>query len=171
MNYLTLYLYQRQKKKKKKKKTTTTTTTVAQYAACLARCLKPGSVTQYLNISRVLHLECGHPHPYKASWYVKTTLKGVEKCNGCPPERTKPMISEVLLAVRRGLHFSNVKDCVFWVICLVLFLGLLRKSNLFQDNWTFDPAKKLTRDNVVVVSDNSINVVISWSKTIQRREN
>ena len=45
--------------------------TIAQYAAYLARRLKPDSVKQYLNIIRILHLECGEKHPYKDSWYVK----------------------------------------------------------------------------------------------------
>ena len=48
--------------------------------------------------------------------------------------------------------------------------GLMQKSNLFQDNGTFDPAKQLTGDDVLVSDSNSINTVISWSKTIQRQE-
>ncbi|KAK7089168.1 hypothetical protein V1264_024786 [Littorina saxatilis] len=41
--------------------------TVAQYAAYLARRLKPSSIKQYINIIRILHLESGLPHPFKDS--------------------------------------------------------------------------------------------------------
>ena len=143
--------------------------TVAQYAAYLARRLKPSSVKQYLNIVRILHLECGEPHPYKESWLVNSTLKGIEKCKGCAPQRKSPITPEILLLIRRGLNLSKINDCVFWAACLVLFFGLLRKSNLFQDDGKFDPAKQLTRDSFIIVA-NSVTIQITWSKTIQRGE-
>ena len=59
--------------------------TAAQYAAYLARWLKPISKTQYLNIIHILHLECGQPSPAQDSWYVKTT-KDIEKVKGSEVE-------------------------------------------------------------------------------------
>ena len=120
--------------------------TIAQYAAYLARRLKPSSVKQYLNIIRTLHLKCGHPHPFKDSWYVKTTLTGIEKAKGCVVHRKTPLTPDILLPIKRGLNLSCVEDCVFWAACLVLFFGFLRKSNLFQDNGDVDASKQLTRD-------------------------
>ena len=143
--------------------------TVALYAAYLARRLKPSSVTQYINIIRVLHLECGLPHPFKESWLVKTTVKGIERTKGCAPARKTPITPELLLAIKRGLNLATVKDCVFWAACLVLFFGLLRKSNLFQDDGSFDPKKQLTRDSVSA-DHQSLTITVSWSKTIQRHE-
>ena len=84
--------------------------TIAQYAAYLARCLKPSSVKQYLNIIRILHLECGHPHPFKDSWYVKT-LMGIEKAKGCVVHRKTPVTPDILLLIKRGLNLSCVEDC------------------------------------------------------------
>lgn len=144
--------------------------TIAQYAAYLARRLKPDSVKQYLNIIRILHLECGEKHLYKDSWYVKTTLNGIEKCKGCEPARKTPIDPKVLLLIRKELNLSCVDDCVFWAACMVLFFGLLRRSNLFQDDGTFDPSRQLTRDSVVITDQNCVTIVVSWSKTIQRRE-
>lgn len=144
--------------------------TVAQYAAFLARRIKPASVKQYLNIIRILHLECGEQHPYRDSWYVKTTLKGIDKCMGCPPTRKTPITPEVLLSIRKELNFLYAEDCVFWAACLVLFFGLLRKSNLFQDDGTFDPTKQLTRDSFLMTEHDCVTIVVTWSKTIQRKE-
>ena len=59
-------------------------------------------------------------------------------------------------------------DCVFWAVCLVLFFGLLRKSNVIAEK--FDPEKQLTRDSVVVAEDKSIVVQTHYSKTIQNKE-
>jgi hypothetical protein len=59
---------------------------------------------------------------------------------------------------------------VFWAACLVLFYGILRKSNLFLDNGAFDPEKQLTRDNFLVTNNESVTLAVSWSKTIQRKE-
>ena len=144
--------------------------TIAQYAAYLARRLKPSSVKQYLNIIRILHLECGHPHPFKDSWYVKTTLTGIEKAKGCVVHRKTPVTPDILLLIKRGLNLSCVEDCVFWAACLVLFFGLLRKSNLFQDNGDFDASKQLTRDCFLETEQSTVTVHVKWSKTLQCRE-
>ena len=144
--------------------------TVVQYSAYLPRRLKPSSVKQYLNIIRILHLECGEPHPYQDSWRANSTLKGIEKCKGCAPERKTPTSPEVLLITHRGLHMSCVNACVFWAACLVLFFGLLRKLHIFQDDGAFDPMKQLTIASFGFTDQNSVTLLVNWSKTIQRRE-
>jgi hypothetical protein len=143
--------------------------TIAKYAAYLARRLAPSSVKQYLNIIRILHLECGMEHPYAESWYVKTTLKGIERVKGCTVHRKTPITPQVLLMMRTKLDLSCVKHKVFWAACLVMFFSLLRRSNLFQDNGAFDPEKQLTREDFVI-EDNNVTLVVRWSKTIQRKE-
>ncbi|XP_070183858.1 uncharacterized protein [Littorina saxatilis] len=144
--------------------------TVAQYAAYLARRLKPSSIKQYINIIRILHLESGLPHPFKDSWYVQTTLKGIEKSKGCAVNKKTPITPELLHIIKRQLNFLCKEDIVFWAACLVLFFGVLRKSNLFQDNGNFDPDKQLTRDRVVILGTDSVSITFQWSKTIQRKE-
>ncbi|KAK7464563.1 hypothetical protein BaRGS_00037873 [Batillaria attramentaria] len=97
-------------------------TTIAQYAAFLARKLQPTSVAQYLNIVRLLHLECGKPHPFDESWLVKSTLRGIEKVKGCAPNRKAPMTPQLLLQLKKKLNLARPPDCflgcdlsdVFW---------------------------------------------------------
>lgn len=144
--------------------------TVAQYAAFLARTLQPSSVTQYLNIVRLLHLECGEVHPYHDSWLVKSTLKGIERVKGCPVRRKTPITPMVLKDIKSKLNFTDTMDCVFWAAVVVMFFGLLRRSNLFQDGSAFDPDKQLTRDCFIMRDCGAVNILVRWSKTIQRRE-
>jgi hypothetical protein len=144
--------------------------TVAQYAAYLARRLSPSSVRQYINIIRILHLECGLEHPYLDSWVVKTTLMGIDKTKGCEPNRKAPITPELLLRLKARLDLHTVRDKLFWAACLVLFYGLLRRSNLFQESGDFDPEKQLTRDCVNMSAADRVTLVIKWSKTIQRKE-
>jgi hypothetical protein len=144
---------------------------VAQYAAYLARRgLAPSSVRQYLNIIRILHLESGVNHPYKDSWLVTTTLKGIDRIKGCAPNRKTPISPQVLLDIHHAMNLSCVKDCIFWAACLVMFFGLLRKSNLFQDNGSFSAERQLTKGDFVLNDENSVTVLVRWSKTIQRKE-
>lgn len=103
---------------------------VALYATYLARTLNPSSVRQCINIVRRLHLVCGYVHPYKDAWMVSSTLRGIDRVNGCEVVRKTPMTTRVLLTIRCKMNLSVTKDKIFWAACLVLFFGLLRKSNL-----------------------------------------
>lgn len=149
-----------------------TDVTVAKYAAYLARRLKPSSVKQYINIIRLLHLECGLDNPSADSWYLKTTLKGIEKMKGTEVTRKVPVTPELLLQMRVKLNFTKTKDCVFWAACMVMFFGLLRKSNLFgTDSVGFNPDKQLTRDCFRASADQTAMIVTAkWSKTNQTRD-
>lgn len=143
---------------------------VALYATYLARTLRPASVRQYINIVRLLHLECGWEHPYKESWTVTSTLRGIDRVKGCEVRRKTPITPQVLLQIRDRLHLHKDTDAVLWAACLVLFFGLLRKSNLFPDKAAdFDPNKQLTRD-CFVLDDTCLKISVKWSKTIQRKE-
>lgn len=146
--------------------------TVAQYAAYLARRLKPASVKQYLNIIRILHLECQMPNPCKDSWHLKMTLKGIEKVKGTDVQRKQPVTPHMLIELRTKLDFSCTKNCVFWAACLTMFFGLLRKSNLFgTDSEGWKKEKHLTRECVRVSDDLSeVSVQCKWSKTNQSGE-
>lgn len=138
---------------------------VAKYAAYLARKLKPSSVKQYLNIIRIIHLECNLPNPCADSWFIKTTLKGIEKIKGTEVRRKTPMSPELLLKVKGQLQFSKTVDYVFWAACLLMFFGLLRKSNLFgTDAGGFKSEKHLTRNDISISCDGELMTVnVRWS--------
>lgn len=144
--------------------------TVSLYAAYLARRLKPSSVKQYLNIVRILHLECGADNPCADSWYLKTTLKGIEKAKGTEVHRKEPISPETLLHIKSKLDLDVSNDCVFWAACLTMFFGLLRKSNLFgTDSEGFNKDKNITRE-CVHVSTAAVTLACKWSKSNQSND-
>jgi hypothetical protein len=144
--------------------------TVSLYAAYLARRLKPSSVKQYLNIVRILHLECGADNPCTDSWYLKTTLRGIDKTKGVGVARKEPISPETLLQMKTQLNMCTTRDCVFWAACLTMFFGLLRKSNLFgTDSEGFNKEKNITRE-CVHVSPNAVTIVCTWSKANQSKD-
>ena len=100
---------------------------VAQYAAYLARRLKSSSIRQYLNIIRILHLECQLPNPCEDSWYLKMTLTGIDKVKGTAVKRKEPMKPEQLLFLKSKLNFSSPVDCIFWAACLIMFFWFIEK--------------------------------------------
>jgi hypothetical protein len=141
---------------------------VALYATFLARTLKPASVKQYLNIVRIMHLECGFEHPFKDSWLVKSTMKGIEREKGCEIVRKTPMTPSLLLQIKSKLDFARQRDAIFWAACLLMFFGLLRKSNLFTNSQPFDPQKQLTRECFFVDPvSKCLDVQIKWPKNNQ----
>ena len=141
---------------------------IAQYAAYLARRLKASSVRQYLNVIRLLHLEASLPNPMKDNWYIKSTLTGIDRLLGEPAKRRTPVHPTLLINIRRGLDLSKTLDSMFWAAGLLMFYGLLRKSNLFPDVASrFDVKKQLVRSDFICKPDGSILVKVKYSKTNQ----
>ena len=141
--------------------------TIAQYAAYLARDIKATSIRQYLNIIRLLHVEAGFKNPLHENWYIKSTLTGIERLLGEPAVRRTPINPVILMCLHPQLE-DTVVDRMFWAGALIMFYGLLRKSNLFPESTTsFDPAKQFTRSDFVQNQDGSISVNVKYSKTNQ----
>lgn len=141
---------------------------IAQYAAYLARTIKPTSVRQYLNIIRLLHLEANLPNPMKENWYVKSTLTGIDRLLGEPAKRRTPVHPSLLINIRNNLDMNDVCDSMFWAAGLLMFFGLLRKSNLFPETvHQFDNKKQFVRSDFVCKPDGSIIVNVKYSKTNQ----
>ena len=143
--------------------------TIAMYAAYLARRLRPASVRQYLTIVRVMHLEAGLSNPLKDSWFISSTLKGIDRVKGTAVNRKSPITPDILLRIKKVLKMTDRDDVVFWAACLVMFFGLFRKANLFAKQ-KFDADKHFTRDSFVLNADCSLTICVRWSKTIQCRE-
>ena len=141
---------------------------IAQYAAFLARRLKPVSVRQYMNIIRLLHLEASLPNPMQDNWYIRTTLTGIERMHGVPVKRRTPVTPQLLMDMSRLLNLSVLYDGMFWAASLLMFYGLLRKSNLFpNDKKGFDGKKQFMRSDFATKADGSIIVNVKYSKTNQ----
>ena len=145
-------------------------TTIARYAAFLARTLKPTSIRQYLNIIRLLHLENNLPNPLHENWFVKSTLTGIERLLGTPAVRRTPVHPQLLLELHSLLRPGNPFDLMWWAAALVMFFGLLRKSNLFPESTrAFDPRKQFIRSDFLQPVDGSkyMLVKVKYSKTNQ----
>jgi len=141
-----------------------------QYAAFLARSLKPSSIRSYLNIIGILHKEFGLPNPLLNNWALKSLLTGINRVNGSPPNQKLPITPDILHRIYSTLRFTNSLDSSFWAICLVAFFGMFRKSHLLPESANkFDPSKQLTKADFKVHSW-GILIIIRWSKTIQFRE-
>ena len=141
---------------------------IAQFAAYLARTIKPASVRQYLNIVRILHLDSGLKNPMEDNWFIQSTLKGIDRLLGTPVNRKAPISPDVLVMIKSQLDLSNIQDSMFWAACLLMFFGLLRKSNLFPNVATqFNGEKQFIRSDFSALSDGSIMVSVKYSKTNQ----
>jgi hypothetical protein len=141
-----------------------------QYAAFLARSLKPSSIRSYLNIIGVLHKEFGLPNPLLNNWPLKSLLTGIRRSIGKPPNQKLPITANILLRIHAVLNFTSSFDSSFWAICLVAFFGMFRKSHLLPTTpHTFDQTKQLTKADFNFQSWGML-ITIRWSKTIQFRE-
>ena len=137
----------------------------------LARRLKPASVKQYLNIIRILHLEFGYVNPIRDSWLVKSTLLGISRELGVGVIRKLPIHPELLVRMKSYLNLKLPCDIVFWAVCLVLFFGMFRKSNILPSTIKdFDAKKQFVRSDFKWNSKGHIELNVSWSKIIQFKE-
>ena len=141
-----------------------------QYAAFLARSLKPSSISSSLNIIGILHKEFGLPNPLLDNWPLKSLLTGIKRAIGMPPNQKLPITPSLLLRLHATLNFTKSFDSSFWAICLVAFYGLFRKSHLLpMSAQKFDSSKQLTKSDFKFFPWGTL-ITIRWSKTIQFRE-
>ena len=104
---------------------------LCQYAAFLARTLKPSSIPNYLNIIGVLHKKFNLPNPLTDNWLLQSLLTGIKRVKGEPPSQKLPITPDLLPDHPRSQpNLRTSIDSSFWAICLVYFYGMLRKSHL-----------------------------------------
>ena len=148
-----------------------TSQNLCRYAVYLSvfKKLNPSSLPKYLNIVRLLHIECGLPNPLGSNWYLDSVLRGIKRVNASPPKRKLPISPQILVHLRRLLNFDCPLHIIFWAACLVMFFGLFRKSNVLAPATRFDPSRHLCRSDVIVHAW-GLEVRIKWSKTVQFHE-
>ena len=141
--------------------------TLCAYAAYLSDRLKPNSICQYLNVVRLVHIECGYDNPLD-SWLLSSTLKGIRRIHGDSVTRKEPITPRMLSLMKKKLDMTNILDIHFWAECVVLFFGMFRKSNLFPTTLSaFDPSKQFTRSDFMASRSSDIYITVRWSKTFQ----
>jgi hypothetical protein len=141
--------------------------TLKTYVAYLARSIKSSSISGYLNIVRILHLESGFPNPLLDNFELRMVKRGVSRQLGSPPVQMRPLD----LSILRGLHakydFSCAIDVAFWGALLVGVFGLLRKSTLLLKNSRCAFNSGLCRFDLLNVTKDSFVLAVRHSKTIQ----
>ena len=94
--------------------------TVLSYTAFLARSLRSSSIQNYLNLVRIIHLECGFRNPLADNYELTNLKKGIARQNGTPPKQMLPFTCDMLLDVKRHLCFLYPSDVAFWAAVCVL---------------------------------------------------
>ena len=144
-------------------------TNLARYVAFLSDRLQFSSITNYLSVVRLLHLEAGLPSPLD-SFYIHSVLKGAKRVIGGQANRKLPITPGILHKIFSLLSLHNSKDLCFWTACLVAFFSFLRKSNLFASSLqSFDPLCHLARENIKFHS-RGVCLQLRKTKTIQFSE-
>lgn len=139
-------------------------TTLCRYAAYLAKTLKYNSIKQYMNIIRLIHLEWGLPNPLEHDFSLTCTLRGIRRNLGDTVNRKHPITPDMLRTILSKLDVRLSVDATVWAICLCMFFGLLRKSNVMPDN--FEAAKHLRRRDVMFFPW-GVTLLFRWSKVNQ----
>ena len=142
---------------------------LCMYAAFLARRLKYNSVKQYMNIIRILHLEWNLPNPLSGNFHLNSTMRGIRRHLGDRVTRKAPITPHLLLALLSHLDVTTPEGANIWAAALLMFFGLLRRSNVLPSSHTsFDPALHLRRCDLEF-THTGLKLHIRWSKTIQFR--
>ena len=140
---------------------------LCQYAAYLARTKAVGSIKQYLNVVRILHLEWGLPNPLSSNYQLSLILKGIQRVKGTKVSQKAPITPALLLKIFKFLNLSKGFDSCFWAACLIMFFTLLRRSNVFPPSFAkFDQNIHLCRGDFRFFPW-GLRLNVRWSKTIQ----
>ena len=142
---------------------------LCQYVAYLANKLKYRSIRQYLNIIRLLHAEWNLPNPCVNNFPLDSTLRGIKRHLGDTVSRKAPITPELLYIILSRLDVSKIPDASVWAACLLMFFGLLRRSNVVTPETGFDPQKHLCRSDLVFTKQ-GLRVKLRWTKTLQFKE-
>lgn len=141
-----------------------------RYIAHISSRLSANSIPKYLNVVRVIHLECGFPNP-TSGWHLQTLIKGIQKDFGTKVNQKLPITPDILLRIRRLIDLEAPFWKCFWAACLVAFYGLLRKSNVFLEPLLPASSQKhLRRKDVRRSPDGSYFIRLQHTKTIQLQQ-
>jgi hypothetical protein len=141
--------------------------TLCCYTAHLARRLLPTSIPNYLNVIRLLHLEAGYSNPLEGNFELSLIKKGIARQLGVAPKQKSPLTVKILRDIHATLDLEKPADIAFWAVCIVGFLGFLRKSTLLTSTSDNVAGKILTCGDVVDLCLESFTLLVRQSKVIQ----
>ena len=106
--------------------------TMVVFGQATAVSKKCTTIKQYMNIIRLLHLEWGLNNPLQDHFKLNGVLKGIKRQRGTPPPpaRKLPITPGLLISILNNLNLLSPSECAVWAAGLIMFLGLLRRSNV-----------------------------------------
>ena len=106
--------------------------TILLYVTHLAERLKYRSIKAYLGAVWILHDINGVPHIDPLVFELDMTLKGIRRTLGDLVLQAPPARLGDLLDIYSTLDMRLSEDVAFWLVILLCFRGLLRKSNVVE---------------------------------------
>ena len=141
------------------------------YVVFLAWILGASSIACYLNVVRILHLQCGFPNPLQNllfKFQKELLTCRINHLHSNLVRQKLPITSDILHKLLRQLDLTNSLDATFWATCVIVF-SFCWKSNLFiASTNSFDPLKHLCMCDIHVYNW-GLMLVACWSKTIHYR--
>ena len=133
----------------------------------LPRNCNTNSIKQYLNYVRVLRCEQDLPNSLENNLLHFHTLKGIRRCLGDTVVRKKPVTPDMLECILQNLDLNKPFDAAVWALCLTMFYGFLRRSNVMTPSGAkLDESKHLRRQDILFYSW-GVLIHLHWSKVIQ----
>ncbi len=125
------------------------------------------SIRNYVHGVKKLHLWFGYDTDQFHHFSVNMLFKGLTRLKRHMPNQALPITLDILCDFHRLLNLQSPQDQVYWVLFLLAFFLMARKSNLVPDSRSkFDSLKHLQRRDITL-KDNMMLVNLKWSKTNQ----
>lgn len=141
---------------------------LGRYIAVLSLKYKYSSISNYLSVVRLVHLEQGLSNPLE-SHYISNLKKGTRRLLGDQASRKLPITPALLMAIFSQLSMSSPLHVAFWAACTVAFFSFFRKSNLLPESPRGSQHKFITRGDISFSSEGAL-INVNWSKTIQYKQ-
>ena len=140
---------------------------LCRYVCFLARSLSPDSIACYINVIRIIHMECGHANPLTENWKLSTTLRGIKRAHGRPAKQKLPITPDILRILHAHLDLSLPADIAMWAACLCAFFTFFQKSTLLPKSPNrHDCVTDICRRDVSL-SDSGAIITVKHTKTLQ----
>lgn len=141
---------------------------LCRYAAFLTRRLRYSSIKQYFSVIVRIHKQLGLENPCVSSFPLRQTLQGIRRVLGDRPCRKEPITTSQLYSLLNYLNVFDAKHAMVWAAALLMFFGLLRRSNVLCTSQGFDQRLHLRRRDLSF-GKKGLSVTVHWSKTDQFR--
>lgn len=141
-----------------------------RYVAFLAQRLAYSSISQYLNIIRIIHVENGYKNPLQENFQIQCVLRGIRRAVGDCIVAKSPITPGLLLQLMSQLNLQKPLDSAIWAAALTGFFCMLRRSNLLPATASPPSGSKHLLRGDLEFSQDTVCIVLRHTKTIQFQE-